>query len=154
MVNSLMSGPSRRDFLKTGFAALAAAPVWLGHAGPPALALAAGPAAKVPPEKYFETAFGVTDADLRAIMAVALERAGDYCDLFFQHTVGQTMVMEEDKVNQARLSVSLGMGVRVLKGEQTGYAFSQALDKSAMLGAARMAASLAAAGRQRPGGRG
>jgi TldD protein len=154
MILSLRSGPSRRDFLKTGFAALAAAPVWLGQAGPPALALAAGPAAQAPPGKYFEAAFGVTDADLRAIITQALSRGGDYADLFFQHTVGQTMVMEEGKVNQARLNVSLGVGVRVLKGEQTGYAFSQALDKSAMLGAARTAASLAAAGRQLAGARG
>ena len=53
--------PTRRHFLKTGVSALAAAPLWLGRVGDPSLALASGPAAQGPPEKYFEAAFGVTE---------------------------------------------------------------------------------------------
>jgi TldD protein len=146
--------PGRRHFLKTGVSALATAPLWLGQVGDLSLALATGPAAQAPPEKYFEAAFGVTQADLKRVLTQALAKGGDYGDLFFEHSVSQSLVLEDDRVSRARLGVSLGVGVRVLKGERTGYAFSQSLDRQAMLEAARTAASLAAAGGRTSGARG
>ena len=153
-IQNCMSGMSRRDFLHTAGAATVAIPMWLGLSGETGRALAQGPASQAPPAAYFQEAFGISDQDLSRLLAQGLSGGGDYCDLYFQHSLGHWIVMEDDKVNRAYAAVKLGMGVRVLKGEQTGYAFSQALDMPAMLEAARMAASLAAAGGQKPGTRG
>lgn len=116
--------------------------------GPP------GPTASASIDGYFEAAFGIVDADCQRLLTAGLARGGDYCDLFFQHGQSNWIVMEDGKVNRAYTSVSLGVGVRVLRGEQTGFAFSQALDFDAMLAAARAAASLASAGGQDAAGRG
>ena len=147
-------GMSRRDFLLGSTSALCIAPLWPSAVGGADPAVAAVPAASVGPEKYFEAAFGVTDADLKKIISTALTRGGDYCDVYFQHAVVNQIVMDDGKINKARMAVSLGMGVRVLIGERTGYAFSQALDMKAMLEAARTAALLAVAGAGAPGKRG
>ncbi|MCA1905182.1 MAG: hypothetical protein LDL11_01165, partial [Desulfarculus sp.] len=137
------AGLSRRGFLLAAGLA-ATVPAWLSLAD---AARAASLASGLPAQaNYFERAFGITPADLSRIMGEALAQGGDYCDLYFQHSQGTWIVMEDGVVNRAYTSVSLGMGVRVLIGEQTGYAFSQVLEMPAMLEAARAAASLARAG--------
>lgn len=103
---------------------------------------------------FFQNAFGIDDRVLVSLISEALGRGGDYCDLFFQEIKGNWIVMEDGEVNRAYTAARLGVGVRVLKGRQSGYAFSQALDLPAMLETARTAASLAAAGRQAPRGPG
>jgi TldD protein len=103
---------------------------------------------------FFETAFGITSQDLVRLMDEALGKGGDYCDVFMQEIKSTWIVMEDGVVNRAYNVVRLGMGVRVLKGQQSGYAFCQVLDMPAMLEAARTAASLAMIGGQAPGARG
>lgn len=103
---------------------------------------------------FFETAFGITSQDLVRLMNEALSKGGDYCDVFFQEIKSNWIVMEDGVVNRAYTVVRLGVGVRVLKGQQSGFAFCQVLDMPAMLEAARTAASLALAGGQPPGGKG
>ncbi|CAO0821804.1 TldD protein [Desulfarculales bacterium] len=145
-------GMSRRGFLVAATAATVAGPVLLSLG---CQSLTNGQAAAPPgPLDYFETAFGITSGDLDQVLRQALGHGGDYSDLYFQHSQGTWIVMEDGKVNRAYTSVSLGMGVRVLKGEHTGYAFSQELSLTAMLEAARTAASLANGGGQAPGARG
>ncbi len=151
------TGLSRRGFLQAAGAATVAAPVWLGRLGDTGLALGqttaaqgAAPAAA----DYFAQAFGLDESDYARLLSEALARGGDYADLFFQHSLGNWIVMEDGVVNRAHTSVSLGVGVRVIRGERTGYAFSQVLEMPAMLAAARAAASLVAAGGIPAGGRG
>ena len=146
-----VGGMSRRGFLKAATAATVVGPVLLGL-GCQSLISAQAPA--TPPLDYFEGAFGITIADLDRVLRQALSAGGDYSDVYFQHSQGTWIVMEDGKVNRAYTTVSLGMGVRVLKGEQTGYSFSQELSLPAMLEAARSAASLANGGGQAPGSRG
>ena len=147
-------GISRRSFLETVGCSALAVPVWLSLAGCNTFHPNSHITGQEDSMNYFETAFGVTKGDLNRLMQTALSSGGDYCDLFFQHTEGNWIVMEDGKVNRAYTSVSLGVGVRVLKKERTGYAFSQVLDMPSMLEAARSAASLAANGSQPAGGRG
>src|SRR3989454_5436950 len=48
----------------------------------------------------------------------------DYADLYFEHTVDESISMEESLVKRASKSVSQGVGVRATAGEKTGYAYS------------------------------
>jgi len=66
--------------------------------------------------------------------------------LFFQHCVKHSFNLEDQVVNRAFTQVDLGMGVRVLQGDQTGYSFTEDLSRSAFLQAARTAAAIAAGG--------
>ena len=100
---------------------------------------AAGPAGSI---GYFSR-FGVDENLIRETLAAALSRGGDYSDLFFQHRVSTVMALEDGAVNKAYTGVELGVGVRVVKGDQTGYAFTEDLSLDAMRSAARTAAAIA-----------
>lgn len=90
--------------------------------------------------------FGITEQMLNEIIAVGLSRGGDYCDVYFQHTIGNYVELEDKAVNRASTQVDLGMGVRVLLGDQTGYSFTEELTLEAMKQAAKTAANIAASG--------
>jgi TldD protein len=109
-------------------------------------ASAAGPAGGI---GYFAR-FGVTDRLIREALGDALARGGDYADLFFQHKVGNNYVLEDGAVNRAFASVELGVGVRVVKGDQTGYGYTEDLTLEGVRLAAKTAAAIAD-GPGRPG---
>jgi len=92
---------------------------------------------------YFEN-FGVGPELLRRILDTALSRGGEDCDLFFQHSAGTVVQLTDRRVNRADTHVDLGMGVRVMVGDQVGYAYSEELTPESLLSAARSAAEIAA----------
>ena len=80
------------------------------------------------------------------LLSAALSGGGDYADLYFEYTASGAISLEDEAIKNASRSVSLGLGVRVQKGEATGYAYTEALDEDAMLAAARTAGQIASAG--------
>src|SRR5258707_6071677 len=80
------------------------------------------------------------------LLAVALSKGGDYADLFFEYRAGGGLVFDEGILKSASRSVSLGLGVRVQKGDATGYAYVEQLDWEAMRRAAETAAQIASGG--------
>jgi TldD protein len=87
--------------------------------------------------------FGVTERLITETLATALSRGGDHADVFFQHRVGSDLGLEDGAVNRAYASVELGVGVRVVKGDQTGYGYTEDLSLPALLECARTAAAIA-----------
>ena len=141
-----MSRTTRRAFLQAGaLAAGAMACPWVAPEG--WLTMARGEASG-----YFETGFGITDEVCRRLLAQALSKGGDYADLYFEHKIVNALVLEDGQVNQAYGNVDLGVGIRTVKGDQVGYAFTQDLTEPSMLAAAATAASIAdaAAGQVAP----
>jgi len=62
------------------------------------------------------------------LLAVALARGGDYADLFFEYRAAGGMVFDDGILKSASRGVSMGLGVRVQKGDATGYAYVERLD--------------------------
>ena len=91
---------------------------------------------------YFSK-LGIDETILNKIISAALSNGGDYSDLYFQHSNSNFIVLEEDAVNSAYNDIRLGVGIRVLKGSQTGYSFTEDLSLESMLKAAKTAASIA-----------
>ncbi|MCA9527134.1 MAG: TldD/PmbA family protein [Myxococcales bacterium] len=93
--------------------------------------------------------FGVTEELLRAAFDRAMSTGADWAELFFQHRITHHLGLEDGAVNRAYGSVMLGVGVRVIKGDQTGYAYTEELTRQAVCDAAATAAVIAneAAGR-------
>ncbi len=91
--------------------------------------------------------YSVTVQDIETYLAAALDRGGDYADLFFEYRINHSIVLEEQIVKTATKAVNLGVGVRVLSGEKTGYAYSEDLDRESILKAARTAAFIASSSR-------
>ncbi|WP_243337456.1 TldD/PmbA family protein [Anaeromyxobacter soli] len=87
--------------------------------------------------------FGVTERMIAQTLATALARGGEHADVFFQHRVGSDLGLEDGAVNRAYATVELGVGVRVVKGDQTGYGYTEDLSLPALLECARTAAAIA-----------
>ena len=81
------------------------------------------------------------------LLKVALARGGEHADLFFEYEVTGSYGYEDGILKSAGRGVSLGLGVRVRKGDATGYAYTEDLDVAAMEHAARTAGQIASAGR-------
>ncbi|UCE04221.1 MAG: TldD/PmbA family protein [Candidatus Latescibacterota bacterium] len=92
---------------------------------------------------YFATQFGIDEKTIRRAMQVALSRGGDLADLYFQHRISNYVGLEDGDVNRAYSSVDLGVGIRVVVGDQTGYAFTEELTLDSIVKTAEMAASIA-----------
>ena len=93
-------------------------------------------------QEYY-TRFDADEKLIADIMSEALSQGGDYCDLFFQHSVGNHIGLEDNAVNRAHSHVDFGVGIRVLKGEQTGYSFTDEVTPQSMKLAAKTAAKIA-----------
>src|SRR3954464_14537559 len=91
---------------------------------------------------FFEK-YNVSARDLEAYLSEALSRGGDYADLFFEYRINHSIVIEEQIVKSATKGVSIGVGVRVISGEKTGYAYSDDLNRENIVKAARTAAFIA-----------
>lgn len=72
----------------------------------------------------------------------------DAADLYFQHQVSETWMLEDGIVKEGSFHLDQGVGVRALAGEKTGFAYSNAIDANALGQAVRAARSIARSGRQ------
>ncbi|MCF7809169.1 MAG: TldD/PmbA family protein [Candidatus Marinimicrobia bacterium] len=95
------------------------------------------------PYAFYFQRFGIDEDMVSKVMAEALHYGGDYCDLFFQNKLSNSIRLQDNIVNSASTNVSLGVGIRVLKGNQTGYSFTEDISLASMKAAARTAASIA-----------
>jgi len=94
-------------------------------------------------ESFFGSRFGITAHDLERYLSEALSAGGEYADLYFEHLSTSSISMDEGIVKSATEGVTLGVGVRVIAGERTGYAYSDDLSPEKIRKAARVAACIA-----------
>jgi TldD protein len=80
------------------------------------------------------------------LLGAALGSGGDYADLYFEYRSGADYLMEEGRVRTVGRGVTVGLGVRVLRGDATGYAYTEELSDARMMEAARTAAQIASSG--------
>jgi TldD protein len=95
------------------------------------------------PRNPFMEWFGVDEATISRVMAELTANGADTADLYFQHQRTNILSMEDGIVSRANSGISQGVGLRVVIGEQTGYAFTEDLTLPSMLAAASTAAAIA-----------
>src|SRR5579864_5752956 len=94
-------------------------------------------------DSFFGLKFGIAEHDLQSYLSEALSSGGDYADLYFEYLATSNLSIDESIVKSAVQGVSLGVGVRVISGERTGYAYSDDLSPEKIRHAARVAACIA-----------
>jgi len=87
--------------------------------------------------------FGLDINQLRSLVAEGMRAGGDWCDLYFEDTSYHDLLLHDGEVSSGGFHVDYGCGIRVLKGDKTGYAYSETTDYAALLSAARAAGSIA-----------
>ena len=94
-------------------------------------------------ESFFPARFGLTEQDLQRYLSAALDSGGDYADIYFEYLTTTSISLDESIVKSATQGVTMGVGVRVISGEKTGYAYSEDLSAAKILHAAAVAARIA-----------
>ncbi|MCI1683934.1 MAG: TldD/PmbA family protein [Bacteroides sp.] len=137
----------RRNFLRTGGLAV------LGSLAVPSLAVPSSVRGALGGTDHKSAVaaamnhFGVTETDLKKVMSAALEKGGDYAELYFEHTFNNGVSLMDGKVNNCNSNIDFGMGVRVLAGDQSGYAYVEGVSLEEMMRAAHTAARIASSGK-------
>ena len=93
-------------------------------------------------KQYYLDIFKVGDTDLQKLTETALSHGGDYCDLYFENTMNQTHQLIDGEVSSGGLNIDYGVGIRVLCGEKTGYAYSESTTWKDMESAAIAASAI------------
>src|SRR5271169_5811622 len=94
-------------------------------------------------DSFFGQKFGLTEANLQSYLSEAMSAGGEFADLYFEYLSTSSISIDESIVKSATQGVSLGVGVRVLSGERTGYAYSDDLSPEKIRHAAKVAACIA-----------
>ncbi len=87
--------------------------------------------------------FSITENDLLKVINEALGKGADYADIFFEHTFSNSISLRDGEVNRAASNIDFGVGIRVVSGDQTGYAYVENTEIAELLKAAKTAAGIA-----------
>ncbi len=93
--------------------------------------------------EFFAGRFGITLQDLERLLSAALSQGGDYADVYLESKTRDFLTLEESILKNASKILSQGVGIRVIDGEKTGYAYADGFEMSELLRAARIAGSIA-----------
>ncbi len=88
--------------------------------------------------------FIVDEAVLNRTIQKALEKGGDFSEVYVENRISREIVMEESKFKSAVFGISQGAGVRVISGDKTGYAYTDEITEEKLMKAAEVAAYVAA----------
>ena len=100
-------------------------------------------------EKQLLQAKGMSLSDIEHSIGTLLGREIDYGEVFIQSTRGESFGLEDGIVKDGSFGVEAGIGVRVLAGEKTGFAYSEDIRLDGLREAAKAAQSIAGAGAPR-----
>jgi TldD protein len=95
------------------------------------------------PVRFFLERFGLNERTLEQIVGNAIARRADYADLYFEFRTVQSLSLEEGIVKTASQHVAQGVGVRVVAGSKTGYAYSDDVTVDSLQLATRTAQAIA-----------
>jgi len=73
---------------------------------------------------------------LVGVIRRALSRGGDYADVFVEYRDGLSIHLEDDRIEKISTGNDSGVGVRVINGGRTAYAYTNDLSKASLFEAA------------------
>ena len=102
-----------------------------------------GGAALGPTQDPFLDWFGIDEPIVSRLLAELTRNGASFADVYFQHSRVNSVTLEDGIISRASTSIDQGVGLRVVVGDQTGFAFTEDLTPESMLAAARTAAAIA-----------
>ncbi len=92
------------------------------------------------------TPFGIDEEAVGKVFGAILAHKADDADLFFQYNRSEGWALEEGEVKSGSFSIDQGVGVRVVAGEKTAFAYADDINSHALLAAAQVTRAIAAHG--------
>jgi len=90
--------------------------------------------------------YGLELGALEPVFGQIMSHHADYADLYFQYTRSEGWSLEEGQVKSGSFSIDQGVGVRVVAGEKTAFAYSDDISLPALESAARATRAIARQG--------
>jgi TldD protein len=90
----------------------------------------------------------IDEADVTAVLAAALATGGDWAEVYAERRDSTGISIDDRRIEELTSGRDQGAGVRVVKGAQAAYAYTNVLTRASLLEAARAAAA-ALKGQQR-----
>ena len=75
----------------------------------------------------------VPDELLAKMIKKALSNGGDYADVFIEHQRPLSIVLEDDKIEKLTSGIDAGIGVRVIFGDKSAYAYSNDFSEKSLV---------------------
>ncbi len=125
----------RREFIKKGIsggAVFATAPLWKLFAN-----------SLPPPDLASNPPIGLDKDALSELLGIALQNGGEFAEVYVEYNVSNGISLDERKIRSASRGVDMGVGIRVLKEEKTGYAHTDDLSLEKLAETARIAGLIA-----------
>ncbi len=92
------------------------------------------------------TPYGLTELSINSVFGDIMTHNADYADLYFQYSRSESWSLEEGRVKSGSFNIDQGVGVRVVAGEKTAFAYSDDITLPAIRDAAIATRSIARAG--------
>ena len=92
--------------------------------------------------QFFNDRYSVDAPVMASVLSTALAQGGDFAELFFEHRTSSSIGWQDQHVTSAQRNVAQGVGIRVVKGDAIGYAYTESLEPEAMMNAARTAGQI------------
>ncbi|WP_374356208.1 PmbA/TldA family metallopeptidase, partial [Chitinimonas sp.] len=99
-------------------------------------------------DQYLLSPYGLDEAAIEQVFGEILSREVDYADLYFQYSRSEGWSLEEGIVKNGSFNIDQGVGVRVVSGEKTAFAYSDDISRAALLSAAHATRAIGRQGGQ------
>lgn len=83
------------------------------------------------------------DWQIKKILERALSRGGDFAEIYFEYKTETMINLSEDKIKSLNYGISAGLGIRVISGARTGYAYTDDFSFEKILNVAEVASYVA-----------
>jgi len=83
------------------------------------------------------------EKEISDILSIAMKKNGDFGEIYFENSKESSIKLQEGKIQSTQIGYSRGVGIRVLSGERTGYAYSDDLSFNSLCNAAEVASNIA-----------
>src|SRR5512141_1178310 len=90
--------------------------------------------------------FGIDEVATQRVFGTILAHKADDADLYFQYNRSEGWTLEEGEVKSGSFSIDQGVGVRVVAGEKTAFAYADDINPEALEAAAKVTRAIAADG--------
>ncbi len=90
--------------------------------------------------------YALTESSIESVFGDIMLHDADYADLYFQYSRSEGWSLEEGRVKSGSFNIDQGVGVRVVSGEKTAFAYSDDISLPALQDAARATRSIARVG--------
>jgi TldD protein len=132
----------RRQFLKAsaalGVGAMVASSMWDSLWSRDAVAAAA---TSLPTISEF-----LSDEQVAELLKLALARGGDFAEVYAEYSMQTSLNVDQGKLSTVEYGILSGVGIRVLAGDQIGYAYADDYDMANLRRAAEVASFIAREG--------